>query len=234
MAVHILSHNSVAIWKFNVLIILYFTWKCWCYVVSSMLKITQFSLMGELKVKVKNVKFEVLWFLHHQSYFEGMKRGDASYRCLTDRLRISTIHWDNMSTCLRHWFSISYWLMLAFFFFAPGSTLSYAAWKKDHEGGQAGLCRAVHPHMSYTGLCYLSWPAADSHMSKPGRKAFVHADRWSKNVKGVHCVTEQCFSSRRACKYTCTFTFKFRFTSTHTGAHKHPPPLHCPPTSAHK
>lgn len=30
--------------------------------------------------------------------------------------------------------------------------------------------QAVHPHMSHAGLCYLSRPAADSHMSKPGER----------------------------------------------------------------
>lgn len=197
MAVHILSHNSVAMMECNGLIVLYLAWKCWCYVVSGMLKITLFSLMGELKVKVKNVKFEVLWLLHLQSYFDGMKRGVAFYCCLTHWLRISTIHWDNMSTSLRHWFSISYLLTNACFFstklHSKLCSLKERSWRMSGR-----TLQAVHPHMSYTGLCYLFWPATDSHLSKPGRKAFVHADRWSRNVKAVHCVKEQCFSSRRA------------------------------------
>lgn len=36
--------------------------------------------------------------------------------------------------------------------------------EKDHEGGQAGLCPPTYV------LCYLSWSAADSHMSKPGER----------------------------------------------------------------
>ena len=30
--------------------------------------------------------------------------------------------------------------------------------------------QAVHPHVSHAGPCYLSRPAADSHMSKPGER----------------------------------------------------------------
>lgn len=60
---------------------------------------------------------------------------------------------------------------------------------------------------------------------KAWRKAFVHADRWSWNVKGAHCVMEQCSSGRCTCKYTCVSTFRFRFTRTHTHTHigKHLP-----------
>lgn len=59
------------------------------------------------------------------------------------------------------------------------------------------------------------------------REAFVHADRWSWNVKGAHCAVEQCFLKLGyACKYTCASPFKFRFTRTHMhrkthGMHTH-------------
>lgn len=93
--------------------------------------------------------------------------------------------------------------------------------------------KAVHPHVSNTGLCYLSWPAADSHTSKRERKAFVHADGWSWNVKDVHCATEQCSCSRSTCKYTSAFAFKFRFPGT-LGYTKIPPSLNHIPSSSHK
>lgn len=60
---------------------------------------------------------------------------------------------------------------------------------------------------------------------KAWRKAFVHADRWSWNVKGAHCVMEQCSSGRCTCKYTCVSTFRFRFTRTHTHTHWQTSPL---------
>lgn len=96
--------------------------------------------------------------------------------------------------------------------------------------------QAARPHMSYTGLCYLCWPAADSHMSKPGERALYTLTGGAGMSKA--CIVQwNNVPPADAHANTHTFTVKIRFTSTHTHTLAYTNishPLHRLPTSAHK